>query len=87
MNQIAIIKQYIAENIMRVDKDTGIPRDKSLFNEGILDSLTLLELISFIEEEFAVTIEDSEVSLENFETLDAMDALLQRKLKDIDGHI
>jgi acyl carrier protein len=55
--------------------------DTSLISSGIIDSLSLIRLINFIESRFNVTIEDDEVTPDNFETLNLLDALIASKLR------
>lgn len=52
-----------------------------LFDEGIFDSMGLLNLISFMEENFKVKVDDSELDASNFGSINAINAFLERKLK------
>ena len=52
-----------------------------LFDEGIFDSMGLLNLISFLEEDFSIKVEDSELDAANFGSIDAITSFLERKLK------
>lgn len=56
-----------------------ITPDESLISSGILDSLALLRLITFLEERFGIAIEDHEVMQENFETIAHMEAFVAAK--------
>jgi acyl carrier protein len=38
-----------------------------------------LQLVNFLQKEFAVTIEDDELDIDNFRTINSMNALLERK--------
>lgn len=51
-----------------------------LFDEGIFDSMGLLNLISFLEEGFKVKVEDSELDAANFGSIDAIASFLEKKL-------
>lgn len=55
--------------------------DTLLFEEGIFDSMGLLHLISFMEEEFCITVADSELDGSNFGSIAAIASFLERKLK------
>ena len=55
--------------------------DTLLFEEGIFDSMGLLNLIAFLEEDFKIKIEDSELDADNFGSVDAIASFLERKLK------
>jgi acyl carrier protein len=50
-----------------------------IFELGFVTSLFALELVTFVESSFAVTIETEDLELDNFRTLDAMVALVARK--------
>jgi len=58
-----------------------IKDDTLLFDEGIFDSMGLLNLISFLEEDFNVKVADSELETDNFGSIDAIASFLERKLK------
>lgn len=79
MNIGPTIERFIVEEVMMGDGQTKIDPDQSLLDSGILDSLALLRLIGFIEEQFGVTVGDDEVIPDNFETINAMKALLEKK--------
>jgi acyl carrier protein len=51
-----------------------------LFDEGIFDSMGLLNLISFLEEDFGIKVNDSELNANNFGSIDAIVSYLERKL-------
>ena len=52
-----------------------------LFDEGIFDSMGLLNLISFLEKDFSVKVNDSELDAANFGSINAISSYLERKLK------
>jgi acyl carrier protein len=58
----------------------AVAPDTDIIAEGLVDSLGIFKLISFVEETFPVTIEPDEVLLENFQTLRALRNLIVRKL-------
>jgi len=45
---------------------------------GILDSMSILRLVAFIEERFGISIEDQDLVPENFENIKALAAFIQR---------
>jgi acyl carrier protein len=80
MQQRQRIKQYILKNFLFSNDDNAINDTDSLVRGGILDSTGIYELIMFIEEEFGLTIAPEEMTPDNFDTLEVMDAFLTRKL-------
>ena len=80
MDTETAVESFIVNEIMLGDNSTQIDPNESLINTGVLDSLALLRLIAFIEDQFNVTIEDSEVIPENLETInDIVDFIDQKK--------
>jgi len=74
------IKGFIAEEIMFEDNAAELKDDTQLLG-GIMDSLGLMQLVSFIEEENDVTVDDSEVTVDNFRTVADIERLVSQKVK------
>ena len=53
--------------------------DESLFVSGLLDSFALADFVTGLEEEFGVTIPDSDLSARKFDTIGKVDAYLAAK--------
>jgi acyl carrier protein len=50
-----------------------------LLESGVLDSLGVLDLVSFVEQEFSVHVADDELVPENFQTIDRIAAFIASK--------
>jgi acyl carrier protein len=50
-----------------------------IFAIGFVNSLLAMQLVNFLEKEFALTIEDADLDLDNFRTLERMDQFVERK--------
>ena len=68
----SVINDYISQEL--VDKPEYIPlkNDMPLLETGILDSLSVLKLVFFLEEQFGIAVNPEELIPENFETIDAI---------------
>jgi len=53
--------------------------DENLFAEGLINSLFALQLVAFLEKEFRVRIENEDLELGNFRSIDALASLVHRK--------
>ena len=53
--------------------------DDSLIDSGLLDSVGIFELVTHLEEEFGIKIEDDAIVPENFETADAVARFVDAK--------
>jgi acyl carrier protein len=74
------IKDFIATELLFEDSSASLSDDTPLL-AGVIDSLGLMQLISFIEEEFDVAIDDSEVTASNFRTVADIERLVEQKVK------
>ena len=79
MNYTHEINQFIVENFLFGD-DNNLKTDASLLENGIIDSTGVLELISFLEETYEITIEDEEMVPENLDSIDNINDFLIKKL-------
>jgi acyl carrier protein len=73
------VERFIVDEIMLGDSNTKIDPNESLISSGVLDSLALLRLIAFLEEQMGVTVDDSEVIPENFETINEIKSFIEKK--------
>ncbi len=73
------IQNYITENIVFGDGDK-LDENVSFQESGILDSTGFLELITFVEQQFAIDIADDELVPEHFDTLRKMSTFVEQKL-------
>ena len=55
---------------------------ESLLTSGVLDSLTMHDLVGFIEERFETSVDDDEMMPENFETIDYLVRFVEQKRRE-----
>ncbi len=72
------IKGFILEKFPLARKQ-GLKNGDKLLEGGILDSLGVLDLVSFVEQEFSIRVCDEELVPENFQTIDQLAAFVQAK--------
>jgi acyl carrier protein len=63
-----------------IAKSKGLQDSSRLLEEGILDSLGVLELVNYLQEDHGIPIEDEELVPENFASIDAIAAFVEAKL-------
>jgi acyl carrier protein len=74
------IRQFILELGRRKGLET-IADGESLVPSGIIDSLAIFKLLSFLEDTFRLQIADDEITYENFESIDEIDRFVAGKLE------
>lgn len=72
------LKKYIKASFLHGDGKSLVD-DDSLFASGIIDSLGILRLVSFLEQKFNIEITDEEMIPENFETINKMRDFIGQK--------
>ena len=73
------LREFIAANYY-VAPNTRIEEVESFLGTGILDSTGVLELVTFVETRFGVKVQDEELVPENFDSLAALSAFVERKV-------
>lgn len=76
MDRRTALTTYIKQEIMRNPK-ANLRGDEDLLGAGILDSLAILQLVAYIEDEFGFKIPDEDVVFENFQSIDALAGYLE----------
>ncbi len=73
------VKEYISENFLMGQSDINLEDETSFLELGLLDSTGVIELVSFLEEEFGIQVEDDEITPENLDTLNKISSYVERK--------
>lgn len=74
------IRTYVAHNLLFSDNGFEYADDDSFLQEGIIDSVGVLELVLFVEETFDVTVPDHEITPDNFDTVNKLADYIRSKL-------
>lgn len=78
------VRTYIVENFLFGD-DTELEDDTSFLDSGMIDSTGILEVVSFLEEAFSITVLDHELVPENLDSISNIAGFLGRKLAAAQG--
>lgn len=81
MSNLASIKQFIVDELVPDSHSDEIPNDLDLLQSGVLDSLAVLRMVAFIEDEFDIALQPDEIDPANFKSIDAIAELVDSKLK------
>jgi acyl carrier protein len=78
MDTASSIREYIQTELMMGD-DSSLRDDTPLWG-GVIDSVGLMQLITFIEERFEIEVDDDELTSAHFGTVGDIAALVDRKV-------
>lgn len=73
------LRTFILNNYLFTDDASALADNQSFLDSGIIDSMGVMEIVLFVEQEFGITIEDADITPENLDNLDSICALIQRK--------
>ena len=73
------IWSFITENFMIGQNPAELKSDTSFLDNGIVDSLGVLELVSFIEDRFGIEVKDEELVPENLDSIENLLSYIVRK--------
>lgn len=66
-------------------KNHDLRDDEDIFALGFVNSLLAIQLVIFVEKEFGVAVEDEDLDLDNFRSVDAIAHLIERKTAAVAG--
>ena len=79
MNTKETIRGFIISNFLEGGQSAAFADDDSFLEEGIIDSVGVLELVAFIEETFDFRVEDEEIIPENLDSVNRIVIYTQSK--------
>ena len=79
MGYIDTVKEFVIDNFLYGDGDQ-LTEETSFLGSGIIDSTGILEVVSFLEESFDISIDDDEFIPENLDSLNNIDKFLHKKM-------
>ncbi|HEU4367807.1 MAG TPA: acyl carrier protein [Methylomirabilota bacterium] len=70
------IRAFVVERLAPATGRATLRDDEDLIDSGVLDSLGIFQLVAFLEERFGIAIADTEITPENFGTLERIERLV-----------
>jgi acyl carrier protein len=65
--------------LSKVFRNHELQKDEDIFQAGFVNSMFAMQLVLFLETEFKIRIEDADLELDNFRTINAMTGLIEKK--------
>jgi acyl carrier protein len=73
----AVINDYISRELVQDQALLPLDNETSLLKTGVLDSLSLLRLVVFVQDKFGVVVNDTDLVPEHFDSVDAICSYLR----------
>lgn len=78
MNQQTLIRTNITSIVCKTLTLESIEFEEDLFDSGLLDSLSMIQLMIALEEEFDIRIEPEELDFEDYRSVQSMTEMITR---------
>ncbi len=75
----ATIERFILDELLLGSGPQTLDPDENLLESNILDSLSLMRIVIFLEEQFGTPVDDGELVPENFQTVNRIKSLVTNK--------
>lgn len=75
-----IVRIYVKDNFLFGFNDEDLKDNTSFLEIGVLDSTGIMEMVTFIEREFGVSVLDEEIVSENLDSIDLISNFVSKKL-------
>lgn len=72
------VRKYISEKIL-FSQNYPFSDEDSLLENGIIDSMNVMEIVVFLEEDLGVQVEDYEINPDNFDSVSRLAAYVRSK--------
>lgn len=75
------LARYISEELLGRAQGGGrvVAPDDDLLGSGLVDSLGIMSIVFFVEKELGLKVPAEDVTIENFQTIETIDAYLERR--------
>jgi acyl carrier protein len=75
------ITEYIVNELAFVHNRTSIEPDADLLSQGIIDSMSVIRLVGFMEEKFGIQVSDVDIVPDYFRDINSLTKLVESKLQ------
>jgi acyl carrier protein len=75
------IRTFILKNILLGSSEKPLGDNDSFLDQGLIDSTGILELVGFVEDEFDIEVEDSDLIPENFDSVSKLTVYVQSRIE------
>ncbi len=82
----AVINNYISRELVQDATLLPLTNATPLLETGVLDSLSLLKLVLFVQERFGIVVDDVDLVPEHFASVDTICAYLRSRTGESAGH-
>jgi acyl carrier protein len=76
------VREFIAREIFRGNIDSELTDKTALISGGIMDSISTIQLVDFLEKEYDIQFRPHEVDQDNLDTIELIAVCVESKIKE-----
>lgn len=76
------LRRFVVDNFLYGEEPSRFSDEDSFLEMGLIDSMGILSLVGFVQERFALDVEDAELIPENWDSIDRIARFIQTKRAD-----
>jgi acyl carrier protein len=77
------IRSFVNQNLAVYDDDLQWGNDDNIFELGYVDSVFAIQLVCYLEQTFGLQVQDEDLDVDNFSSVNRIVAFLQTKGKTV----
>ncbi len=75
------LTRYMQSKLLSEAAGVTLQPETEVLRQGIIDSFGVFQVVNFLEEKCAIRIDDEEITVDNFQTIDAIAQFVSRKMQ------
>lgn len=79
MSKVEVLLRYISKDLLIGQNDLTLEADENILTSGLIDSLGIMRMVAFVEDEFGIAIPPEDVTIEHFRTVQHLANYLDQK--------
>jgi acyl carrier protein len=83
MNTQEALKRYLTQDLLSDHKNLNLSIDDNLLIGGLVDSLGIMQLISFIEQNFNIRVPPEDVTIEHFRSIRVISEYIESRVTTV----
>lgn len=76
------VREFVVNSFLLGSVSQALNDEDSFLEKGIIDSTGILELVSFVQDEFGIKIDDAELVPDNLDSLNNLETFIIRKKQE-----
>ena len=73
------IRNRIRAHLRKALRREELGDETDIFEDGLVDSMFAVQLVAFTEQEFDISVNDDDLDLDNFRSIDCLTSFVERK--------